>query len=71
MYDELLFRKNVGLVRGDIIGDLSKQEALTIFNLTKEFYTIGHLYEEVNKFNKDPDRFNYEEHVNKCLQYYH
>ncbi len=70
MFDELVFKKGIGLVRGDIIGDLSKKDSSVLFNLTRQFYTNDHNYRQVLTFNKEPCKFNHEEHINNCLKYY-
>jgi hypothetical protein len=60
----------VGLVRGDIIGDLSKKESEIIWNLTKKFYTNELDYNSVVTFNKESDKFNVQEHIDNCLKYF-
>lgn len=71
MFDELVFKKGVGLVRGDVIGDLSKQDSEIIFNMTKLFYTNETQYREVITFNRDSNKFKFEEHINNCLKFYY
>jgi hypothetical protein len=71
MFDELVFKKGVGLVRGDIIGDLTKKESEIIFNMTKLYYTNETYYRHVVTFNRDSEKFNHEEHVNNCLKFYY
>ncbi len=70
MFDELVFKKGVGLVRGDVIGDLSKKESEIIFNMTRHYYTNDSYYQQVITFNREPTKFNYQEHINNCLRYY-
>lgn len=77
MFDELLFKKGkchvnegIGLVRADIIQDLSKEDTDRIFQMTKDFYIQGDLYNKVNMFNKEPERFKVDEHIDFCLKHY-
>ncbi len=70
MFDELVFKKNIGLVRGDVIGDLSKKDSETIFNLTKLYYTNESLYRDVVTFNRESSKFKHQEHINNCLKFY-
>ena len=70
MFDELVFKKGVALVRGDVIGDLSKKESEIIFGMTKLYYTNESFYKDVVTFNRDSARFNYQEHMNNCLKHY-
>lgn len=70
MFDELVYKKGVALVRGDIIGDLTKKEAETIFKLTKDFYLKDPLYENVKTFNRDSSKFKPDDHFDYCLKYF-
>lgn len=70
MFDELVFKKGVALVRGDIIGDLSKKDSEIIFQMTKQFYTNENNYQHVRTFNQQPDKFNHQEHVINCLKFF-
>ena len=70
LFDELLFQKGIVLVRGDIIGDLSIKEAEIVFQMTKDFYSIEHLYKKVYEFNKQSRKFDINSHINFCLEKY-
>ncbi len=70
MFDELVPKKGVGLVRGDIIGDLSKKDSEIIFHMTKQYYTNEGHYSYVRTFNQEPNKFNHEEHINNCLKFF-
>jgi len=52
MFDELVFKKGIGLVRADIVQDLSKEDTDRIYTMTKDFYLRDDLYEKVKTFNK-------------------
>ncbi len=64
------FNLGVTLVRGDIIGDLSKRDAEILFNLTRDHFINELLYRKVIIFNRESGKFNYEEHTQNCLKYY-
>ncbi len=70
MFDELVFKKGISLVRGDIIGDLSKKDSEIIFEMTKKYYMNEHLYRKVITFNRESSKFNHEEHINESLKYF-
>jgi hypothetical protein len=70
MFDELIFKKGLCLVRGDIIGDLTKNDSETIFNMTKDFFTKESLYNKVTTFNRDPNKFNIDDHITLSLNYF-
>jgi hypothetical protein len=70
MFDELVFKKGIGLVRADIIHDLSKDDTDRIFKMTKDFYLKDDLFSKVSTFNKQPDKFKVEDHIDYCLKYY-
>jgi hypothetical protein len=70
MFDELVFKKGIGLVRADIVQDLSKEETNRIYTMTKDFYLRDDLYEKVKTFNKESHKFKIDEHTEYCLKYY-
>ncbi len=70
LFDELVFTKNIVLIRGDIIGDLNVNEAHKILQMTKDFYLQDHLYKKVVEFNQNSRNFNFENHLNFCLNTY-
>jgi hypothetical protein len=57
-------------VRGDIIGDLSKEESEVLFNMTKDYFIKEELYRKVITFNRDSDKFNHNEHIESSLKYF-
>lgn len=71
LFEELLFKKGVILVRGDIINELSQSEAVTLFNMTKDFYTIESLFNKVKEFNHESRKFDFNSHINFCLGRYY
>jgi hypothetical protein len=70
IFDELVSKKGIALVRGDVIGDLSKKDSEIIFQMTKEFYTNESNYQKVVTFNREPTKFNHQEHINHCLKFF-
>ncbi len=70
LFDELLFKKGIILVRGDIIGDLTQEESKIIFNMTKDFYTHENLFKRVKEFNHESRKFDHMAHTNHCLSTY-
>jgi hypothetical protein len=70
MFEELIFKKGVALARGDIIGDLSKTDGEIIFDMTRQHFTNQLAYKKVFTFNREPSKFNYQEHIDDCLKYY-
>jgi hypothetical protein len=70
MFDELVFKKGIGLVRADIVQDLSKEDTDRIYTMTKDFYLRDDLYEKVKTFNKESQKFKIDEHIEFCLKYY-
>lgn len=58
------------MIRGDIIGELTKKDSEIIIKLTRDFYTKDELFDRVILFNREPEKFNHEEHVDFCMKYY-
>jgi hypothetical protein len=67
---KIIFLIGLGLIRGDIIGELNKKDSEAIINLTRDFYTRDNLLNNVLMFNREPEKFDHEEHVKYCLKYY-
>ena len=61
VYDELVDEKAIALMRGDIINQLevSRSDAQKILKFLRHFYT--NKFSVVQKFNKDPRNFDYDE----------
>ncbi len=70
LFDELLFKKGIILVRGDIIGDLTQEESISILEMTKDFYSKPDLVRKVKDFNHDSRKFDPMQHTNFCLSNY-
>jgi ATP synthase F1 complex assembly factor 1 len=70
IFDELVFKKGISLVRGDIIGDLSKNDAEVVFNMTRHYFTNQSNYRKVITFNRESSKFAYQEHIDECLRFY-
>lgn len=71
LYDELLFKKGLILVRGDIIGDLTVEDSHKLFQMTKDFYSVESLFKRVLDFNKNSRKFNVNSHISYCLGSYY
>lgn len=63
MYDELLEKKSIVLIRGDIINHLliNKEEASWLLKYIKHFYTKRHKAKWVEIFNQRPYEFRYDD----------
>ena len=70
LFDELLFKKGIILVRGDIIGDITYEEGQKVFNMTKDHYSRENLFKKVLEFNNEPRKFNHNAHTTYCLSNY-
>jgi hypothetical protein len=62
-FDELVRTKGIALIRGDVLGGMTKDEGQTMLNVMLNTYLVDHFYENVRKFNHEPNQFNYEKHV--------
>ncbi len=69
-YDELIFKKGLGLIRCDIIGDLTRKESEVLMKLLRDFYSKDDLLDDIITFNREPQKFDHEKHIKKCLEYY-
>lgn len=45
------------------MGGMTKDEGQTMLNVMLNTYLVDHFYENVRKFNHEPNQFNYEKHV--------
>ena len=65
LFDELIIKKGIVLVRGDIVDNLiTKNEASLILKSFLGYYIETGLYEDnVRCFNHEPSKFNHENHV--------
>lgn len=70
LFDELLFKKGIVLVRGDIINELNQEDSKAIFNMTKDFYSVESLFSKVKEFNHQSRKFDFNFHTNFCLSRY-
>lgn len=66
LYDDLLARKQLVLVRGDFSGHLTKRDAAHLLNLMRHFYF--HEPKWVEAFNKEPASFDFSAFLNSCPQ---
>ncbi|KAG7377973.1 ATP synthase mitochondrial F1 complex assembly factor 1 [Phytophthora pseudosyringae] len=60
LYDDLLARKELALVRADVINMLDKKEAQLLLQQLLASYQDDTLYEHVHKFNNQPEQFDFE-----------
>lgn len=67
-YDELVRTKGVALIRGDIIGAITKAEGQAVLNLLMNHYLIDSQFEIVRQFNHEPNSFNIDHHTQNGLQ---
>lgn len=61
LYDDLLARKGLVLVRGDFSGHLTKRDAAHVLNLMRHFYFVEPKW--VETFNKEPAAFDFSSFV--------
>ena len=66
-FTELIPTKGICLIRGDLISNLSEDEGQTIMERLLNSYLRDSEYETIRKFNQEPDKFNYEKHIQDSL----
>ena len=54
IFDELVAKRSLALLRGDIISHLSRTEGQVILNQIMDAYLIESQFELVKQFNHDP-----------------
>ncbi|TDH72537.1 hypothetical protein CCR75_000797 [Bremia lactucae] len=60
LYDDLLLKKEITLVRADVINMLDKSESQQLVQQIFTSYQDDKLYDHVDKFNNKPDLFDFE-----------
>ncbi|KAG7395756.1 ATP synthase mitochondrial F1 complex assembly factor 1 [Phytophthora boehmeriae] len=60
LYDNLLEKKELALVRADVINMLDKKESELLLQQLLASYQDDKLYDHVNKFNNQPEQFDFE-----------
>ncbi|KAG2507449.1 hypothetical protein JM16_008871 [Phytophthora kernoviae] len=60
LYDNLLEKKELALVRADVINMLDKKESQLLLQQLLISYQNDKLYDHVNKFNNQPEQFDFE-----------
>ncbi|KAF4128862.1 ATP11 protein [Phytophthora infestans] len=60
LYDDLLTKKELALVRADVINMLDKKESQLLLKQLLASYQDDQLYDHVDKFNNKPDHFDFE-----------
>lgn len=60
LYDDLLEQKELALVRADVINMLDKKESQLLLKQLLASYQDDELFDHVNKFNNQPDKFDFE-----------
>ncbi|KAE9019687.1 hypothetical protein PR003_g13263 [Phytophthora rubi] len=60
LYDDLLDKKELTLVRADVINMLDKKESQLLLQQLLASYQDDKLYEHVDKFNNKPEQFDFE-----------
>ncbi|RLN05665.1 hypothetical protein BBJ28_00014503 [Nothophytophthora sp. Chile5] len=60
LYDDLLEKKELALVRADVINMLDKTESQTLLDQLLVSYRDDQLYDHVDKFNNQPEQFDFE-----------
>ena len=67
MFDEMVHKKGLAFVRGDIVTGFSKQESTILQDMFIDHYLKDHLFEKVNKFNHSPNEFDFETYTRDAL----
>jgi ATP synthase F1 complex assembly factor 1 len=60
LYDDLVAKKELALVRADVINMLDKKESQLLLQQLLASYQDDKLYAHVDKFNNQPDQFDFE-----------
>ena len=66
-FDELIDSKGIALLRGDLISHLDEDEGHTIMTTLLNGYLRESGYEEIRRFNHEPNLFKYEEYIKEAL----
>lgn len=66
-YDELVRTKGIALIRGDIVGGISKEEGQTVLNMMINQYLVDSQFEKVKQFNHSPSHFDIDRHTSESL----
>ncbi|KAF5153702.1 ATP11 family protein [Theileria parva strain Muguga] len=62
-YDELEESHGIILLRSDVLGEITKEESMSVLENTLKFYIDFNLFQWVNTFNSKPKEFNYEDYI--------
>eukprot|EP00943_MAST-04B_sp_MAST-4B-sp1_P006172 g6172.t1 len=65
LYDDFKENKDLVLLRGDISDMITKPESTNLLHLFTKFYFSD--YEWVDTFNNKPNEFDFEKHLENCL----
>jgi ATP synthase F1 complex assembly factor 1 len=66
-FDELIDTKGIALLRGDLLSHLDEDEGYTIMTTLLNRYLRETGYENIRKFNNEPNSFKYEEYIRESL----
>lgn len=58
-FDELLAKKEIALLRGDVISHMTQSEGQVLMTQIIEHYLNESKYDTVRKFNTEPERFDF------------
>jgi len=67
VFDELVESKGIALMRGDLISHLDEDEGHTIMTTLLNGYLRDTGYENIRRFNHEPNTFKYEEYIKEAL----
>ena len=68
LFDELVRVKQLALLRGDVIFQMTQDEGAVVMNQLLDSYLIDSEYEKVRQFNHDPHRFDFVKHTEEALR---
>jgi hypothetical protein len=67
-FDELIDSKGIALLRGDLLSHLDEDEGHTIMTTLLNGYLRDTGYENIRKFNHEPNLFKYEDYIKESLE---
>ena len=63
LFDELVRVKQLALLRGDVISNMTQDEGAAVMEQVLESYLVDSEFEKVRQFNHSPGQFDFERHI--------
>ena len=67
LFDELIRVKQLALLRGDVISNMTQDEGGAVMEMILDSYLVDSEYEKVRQFNHDPHRFDFVRHTEESI----